>query len=811
MPECPSGLRGPRHTVTLKPKCANAEEEPDFKGSPLTGFHESTAFADVKNSIDMASVGYHPSRRTKVTRIGTDFNEALQVLDQVHQKEVETLRAEVEALRLELFRLSAGGAEGKGVHQEVPPRNGEVKVELAISPDAERVSLVRRQSDRHSSSAYTSERHSAYAADRLSSKGSLPPEVDPALTPVSVTPVMTESSLMMRRPSCRPRASFISFPLREVWKGRLSNLEKQLSTNRRFSLSNGLDKSMLTEELVVKGSGWMQRWIVHPSSIMRLLWDLASMTLLAYDVMAIPFVSAFPSKELDESPFLINMTLFTMIFWTSDVVASIMTGYPEGKRIIMNQKSILLKYLRTWFVMDAILITLDWAYVFSVEESTGGSSARLGRSLRVLRFVRTLRLFRLLKLKRIIQEIQDHINTETVAIIFGIVKIIICLIVANHLVACGWNAVGNSVDADEPSWLKANNMAQRSLGFQYSTALHWSLTQFTPASMEVFPQNTGERVYSVAVLVMAMVCFSSFVSILTASMMELRKIQNDGSRQFWLLRRYMRDWGVSKRTRLRIQRYCEYAYKRQKQRVQEQDVALLSLLSDPLREEVKYETFAAHLFVHPLFLHCDDRTRIFSSAVSAASLARDDQAFSCGVQARHMIFLSNGALEYLLGAMEEEVRPPVSPISEGTSSEFSPQSEMVLEGTWVAEAVLWTPWIHLGDLFALQESQIVVVDAMKFGEAVQIARPLLVAVSRYAEKFLDTMNRVNKQELTDLLHNVVSSQDVIQSSGFSIPRSRTHADEVDDSFLSGFPKVLASLRRKLGLQPPRSSERRSQS
>merc|ERR1719398_644230 len=101
--------------------------------------------------------------------------------------------------------------------------------------------------------------------------------------------------------------------------------------------------------------------------------------------------------------------------------------------------------------------------------------------------------------------------------------------------------------------------------------------------MEVFPMNTTERMFSVVVLLFAMLSFSSFLSVLTASITELRNLHSDEARQFWLLRRYLRDWGVSRRLAFRIQRYLEYVYQKQRQRVQPKSVGLLPLLSDQLR------------------------------------------------------------------------------------------------------------------------------------------------------------------------------------------------------------------------------------
>merc|ERR1719330_1891340 len=117
-------------------------------------------------------------------------------------------------------------------------------------------------------------------------------------------------------------------------------------------------------------------------------------------------------------------------------------------------------------------------------EANGGPSSeafRQGRSLRMLRYLRALRLLRLLKLRKVFNEIQDHINTEMLATVFVIVRIIVALVVANHLIACGWYALGEGSALSEHSWVVANGMLERDLGYRYATSLHWSLTQFTPA------------------------------------------------------------------------------------------------------------------------------------------------------------------------------------------------------------------------------------------------------------------------------------------------------------------------------------------
>merc|ERR1712061_341712 len=98
----------------------------------------------------------------------------------------------------------------------------------------------------------------------------------------------------------------------------------------------------------------------------------------------------------------------------------------------------------------------------------------------------------------------------------------------NHLIACAWYAIG-TIDEDTTvdTWVKANELEGTSILYRYTTSLHWSLTQFTPASMEVYPENGKERLFTVSVITIAMVTFSSFVSAITNAMTQLRNLNSE--------------------------------------------------------------------------------------------------------------------------------------------------------------------------------------------------------------------------------------------------------------------------------------------
>jgi len=103
----------------------------------------------------------------------------------------------------------------------------------------------------------------------------------------------------------------------------------------------------------------------------------------------------------------------------------------------------------------------------------------------------------------------------------------------------------------------------------------------------------------------------------------------------------------------------------------------------------------------------------------------------------------------------------------GTSIEVSDDGgELISEGSWVAEAVLWTPWVHLGDLQAQTECQVITIEASIFGETIQMNRPLWLSVQKYALKFMDALNRVRCDSLTDLCDELFSPTDAIDQDDF---------------------------------------------
>jgi len=384
----------------------------------------------------------------------------------------------------------------------------------------------------------------------------------------------------------------------------------------------------------------------------------------------------------------------------------------------------------------------------------------VGKTLRVLRVMRSLRILRLAKLRRIIEDIQDRITSEYFHIIVNVVKLILIIVWTNHFIACAWWAIGiagpREGDADaDGSWTSNFRVQEADLGYKYFTALHWSLTQFTPASMEIFPRNLAERIFSVLVLLFAMIVFSSFVSSITSAMTQLRQLNSGIDKGFVMLRRYLRVRRTTPDLTVRIVRCVEHRLSARKGEVPESDVALLQHLSKPLQMELLSHILAPVMTKHPFFRRYAEvdpvaMQRLCLGAVQRVSLSTGDTLFTESCIGDQMFFVRSGKLRYHpssyfpSGVQGGPARMRTSS-SLRRSRACRPVQECICEeGEWFCESSLWCTWAHWGTMVALRMSEVLAVDAKAFACVTALHHFLAASSLRYGSAFVERLNEVGQ-------------------------------------------------------------------
>lgn len=489
--------------------------------------------------------------------------------------------------------------------------------------------------------------------------------------------------------------------------------------------------------------------IMTPGNSKRVAWDFVGMMLLGYDILVIPLGVFDP----EHTWFFATMDWITLLFWTGDMVMSCLTSYVHEGRLVYSPRLIFINYLKSWFILDLVVNLPDWIAIFlewagkSSEGGSGGAPVMDMAFLRSLRVIRSVRLLRLVKLKRILAMLKDRIASEVVFIALSIFKLLSMLILMNHLIACAWYAVGG-IEASPNNWRFRYDMTpqEASLVMRYATSLHWALTQFTPANSGVQPQNALERWFAIQVLIIGLVSSSSFISSITGSMAQLRNMDADRSKQFWLLRRYLKQKEVPLELSFKILRYTDFIATTKQEGIDEKRITLLDSLSDELRNQLKFVISYRCIKSHGLFAklsksHKDILFAMAGSVLSEKLLAAEDSLFSVIDEPTSMYYIRAGSLKYTLIrrntqiADEEVVLPRISASpADGSSTGFLLESDQYL-----CEVVLWADWVHMGKAKALAETNIINVDAQAFSELTRKDRVLMEWLCRYAREFVNYM------------------------------------------------------------------------
>ena len=652
------------------------------------------------------------------------FNELIAQLVQVHQQAL----SDQAALREEVLRLQdpSDGRTKSEESSQIPPSTVSHPKDDRYAPDV---------ADDFSSS---SDKKVSPVEDQVQGVRSSAASI---ASIASMTSMTSMTSMITRPPNQPPK-----FPIRPGWlkEPKHSTVQRHRQTTYdlegRSSVVDGDDSPDCCIPVPV----------CHPSANVRIAWDLFGALLIAYDAVYLPFDAAFQPKP---NLVILGMDWLTMLFWTFDIAVGFLTGFIRKGEVVMNPSQIALHYISTWFIIDAAVVGFDW---FSTIQSSTSEVGDFGRIFRTLRTVRMLRLLRLWKLKRVLADMQDMIDSEYLYTLASLGKLLGFILIINHLIACVWFSVSVAMrESGTASWVAEHNMSNKGVGWQYATSLHWTLTQFTPASMEVFPENVTERAMAVVVLIFSLVAFSSFLASISASMTALRNQSQETTKQFWILRRFLKQEQIAKPVVGKVLKYVEHCHAQQIVRIQPENVMLLTMLSVGLREELHYELTYTKMVSHPLIriLVAEQEmfmVKICTAATSTRTMAPTETLFHPGEAAHHMYFMVHGDLAYILQD-ESPISPPIS------------------KGEALAEAALWLPWFHSGTSFAQIASEVLVMDPLIFGTVAARYIATWRMCSKFAHLFQEAFMEVGpsdvfrKEDFYDIAVNSLNKEDLLVS------------------------------------------------
>lgn len=482
----------------------------------------------------------------------------------------------------------------------------------------------------------------------------------------------------------------------------------------------------------------MQPFMMHPTCRRRVCWDMGGITLLLHDLIFIPFqVFDTGTGGLGDgyADFLRVLDFIGASFWLIDIFVSFLTGFYSAEGFVeLTPNRVAKHYVKSWFPMDLLIVSVDWSSMF-IGMSSASGYMRLGKT--VSRIMRVLRLLRFLKMNRPVRELMERVNSEYLLQMISLLKTLIFIVIINHYIACIWYAVGTS-GAFNSNWPDKHLVNYPgTFTYAYTTALHWSLTQFTPASMEVVPQNPVERLFTILVIIMALVAFSSFVSSITAAMTHIRQINARQVAEEAAIRQFFAEHKVSHGTASRIWHFVRKNKGNTGKRMKESDVPALKAIPHKLKEDLRLEVYLPLLGAHAFFdeLYVRDKA-IVLKLVQAPTLVEKtipvgEELFRGVDEATKMFFVANGTLQYIENPSDGDLSKE--------DEELGERVTYVTRGMWAYEAALWADRavVH-GPFHAVSgAAEVILIDAVHFQSIAKVAGDALPFIAKYSQIFMD--------------------------------------------------------------------------
>jgi len=491
----------------------------------------------------------------------------------------------------------------------------------------------------------------------------------------------------------------------------------------------------VTDNLRLSPKGVWRHVMVNPNSAFHAMYSVVVLLVLAHDLVVIPYVLAWNTS-------LEGLALWTAWlscgFWTVDIGVSCITGVHRSGQLEMRPNFVVRNYARTWLVPDLLVVVSDWTGMLTLALREGDEHSRfwIFRFAKLLRLVCLLRIFRAV---RIISEFVEATLSDSSRIQMRCFLVVGGIFWVNHIVGCVWFALGRLAPSDTGMrWTDASlaldgeevRFIEYDLPHQYVASLHWSFAQFTLGAIDIAASNSIERVYNICCMALGLICGSTLVSILSASMVDYQMTRNDQIQRVRKLRRFLRENNISWALATHVQQQAKERLSLQA-KIQEKDVPALQIISTDLRTTLRYEMFNEHLSQHAFLRLWMDMDNILvrdlcMKAMESNMIRPHDDLFVPGSMADTAYDLLSGHLSYIQ-------EPTTAPVKD-------PVDVPVALNRWFCEAALWTRWIHVGNAKARTPCQVLSISGSATME-ILTTHPKYLSVAELAGEYSRAFHR----------------------------------------------------------------------
>jgi hypothetical protein len=295
-----------------------------------------------------------------------------------------------------------------------------------------------------------------------------------------------------------------------------------------------------------------------------------------------------------------------------------------------------------------------------------------------------------------------RVSSDYMLSLFKLGWLLVMILLVSHYVACGW--YGISYWENGMTWRQTYFHDKESGGklHEYAVAMHWAVTQFTPATNDINPANEVERCFAIFVVILGMVVFSSFISSVAGTVHEFKMLGVEKLKMRRRILEFFRAKKISGELGCDVINFFDKHFGKSFRLATEQDLMPLLELPENMRISLHGEIFGKWLETHSIMRHLDSAdcmgfAMICHNAMMEKSYLPHQDIFMENQRCTNARIVIDGRMRYSNAL--------------GTSE--------VGRGMWMSEGSLWLNWRHVGTLCADgTASQVAELDSKKFRKVI---------------------------------------------------------------------------------------------
>jgi Ion transport protein len=314
--------------------------------------------------------------------------------------------------------------------------------------------------------------------------------------------------------------------------------------DRKFSLEN-----------------WIDKGILMPESKVIIGWDILILLSLTYTATILPFVIAFYEKPQHDALYKLETTI-DIIFLIDIIVSFNLAYYNSNNIIVVNRKEIAWKYIKSWLCID-ILSCIPFSYFTRSNLSlTIGNNLlkilKMPKPAKALYVLRLIKIGKFTKKANCIEKILISLKIKYSSL--RLLKSMIFLLIALHIVSCYWCYLGGIYNREYDSWIYNLGVIDTDVGSLYITGLYWAVTTLcTVGYGDIHAYNTTEMLFSMFWMGFGLyfVCF--VIGSLSSMLSNVDTIQKQLDTKLAILDEFAHENKLDKNIRKRIKHALNYS------------------------------------------------------------------------------------------------------------------------------------------------------------------------------------------------------------------------------------------------------------